>query len=54
MELVSLNFTADGLGQRLAEGHDAGILIGRGMLLDVVLDFLLQRVVAGLALDKDD
>ena len=33
---------ADGFGQFVPEHHDAGILVGRGALLDIGLDFFFQ------------
>ena len=37
-----LDLAGYGLGQLIPEHHNPGILIRRGMLLDIVLDFFLQ------------
>ena len=42
LQLVADDLAADGLGQLVAEFHDARVFVGRGVLLDVVLDFLFQ------------
>ncbi len=41
LQFVANDLTADGLGQFVTEYHNTGVLIGCGMLLDVVLNFLL-------------
>ena len=41
LKLIADDLTADCLGQFIAEYNDSGILIRRGMELNIVLDFLL-------------
>ena len=53
-QLASDDLTADGLRELFFELHNSRILIRRGMLLDVVLDFLLQLLRALGALDEHD
>ena len=53
-ELASDDLAADGLRELFFELHNSRILIRRGMLLDVVLDFLLQLLRALGALDEHD
>ena len=41
LKLIADDLAADCLGQFIAEYNDSGILIRRGMELNIVLDFLL-------------
>ena len=42
LQQVTLNLAGDGLGKLIPEDDLAGILVRRGMLLHILLDFLLE------------
>ena len=42
LELVALDLAADGFGKFIAENNNTGILIRRGMLLNVVLNLFFE------------
>ena len=46
LQLITHNFSADSLGEFGAEFHNAGVLVGRGVELDIVLNFFLQLLGA--------
>ena len=54
LQLVADDLAADGLGQAGAEFHDPGVLVRRGTVLDIVLDFLLQLIGRLLAGNQHD
>ena len=53
-ELVSLDLSADGFGQFVAENDDARVFIGRSFRFDVVLDFFFEIVRGLRALGQND
>ena len=53
-QLGANDLSADGLGQFLLELHDPGILVGRRMALDIVLDLFFQGVCPLSSLYQDN
>ena len=51
-QLYSSDLAAYRLRELVEEFDDSRVLVRRGVRLDIVLDFLFERVVAGLALAK--
>ena len=51
---LALDLAGDGLGQFLHKFHDAGVLVGRGDLLDVLLQLLLELLAGQVALGEHD
>ena len=51
---IALDLAGDGLRQLVREHDDTRVLIRGGMRLDVILDLLLERFTAALALHKLD
>ena len=47
LQFITLDLAGNGLGQAVTEHHNTGILVGCGVFLNIVLNFIAAGALAG-------